>query len=200
MEDHAQVLSYAIGDRVEVPLREFVGRSIRIDNPVQAVPDHEGSPAGRVDFLPEAGVLGTVFCQQAPLAGPADEVEIPGACRWEACLDGGHDRQSPTLRERRGLQAEAEPTEVLCAPSVQRIGRSGAHRFPKNFLGHARAVVQDGDPGVMPVPAELHIDVRRVGGDAVVYEVGDGCLRVVPEGPQGLNECACPRFNNLETI
>ena len=40
----------------------------------------------------------------------------------------------------------------------------------------------------MPVPVELHIDVRRVGGDAVVYEVGDGRLRVVPEGPQGLGE------------
>jgi hypothetical protein len=46
----------------------------------------------------------------------------------------------------------------------------------------------------------MHVDVRRVGGHAVVYKVGDGCLRAVPKGPQGLDERARLWFNNLEAM
>jgi hypothetical protein len=58
-----------------------------------------------------------------------------------------------------------------------------SHCFQEELTGHATTIIDNGDVGLW-FRSELNIDPTRIGGDAVVHDIGNGRLEGVPESAQ----------------
>lgn len=98
------------------------------------------------------------------------------------------DSQAPALRERGGLEAHPETAEVPERAGPTRVDLAQSHRPFEFGVGHAHAVVDDGDAAPLAVPRERNIDPRCLGSDAVVDDVGQGGRSRVAEAAESFHE------------
>ena len=144
MEDHRQVLGDLGGRRLEPPAaasppgrrRRGCGRGAPRGRPCPVRADERIGEDRRA--VPRRESL------QVPRVGLGDVVEIPSPDPDRpAERRSRRDGEPPALRQRGGLQPEAEAPEVG-RPVAAR--RAVAHRLVELPLGHADAVVGDPDP------------------------------------------------------
>ena len=58
-----------------------------------------------------------------------------------------------------------------------------SHCLQEELRGHAVTIIDNRNVGSWPGP-ELNVDATRIGGDAVVYDVGEGRFKRVAESTQ----------------
>lgn len=182
MEDHRQVFADVLRHGAEHACRHAFRRTSRNDA-IQVLPEHHGpvrTVAQRADQ--PRGAVGGSRTLEIPRVPPRDLVEIPPPHRDTCPIPRARcDGQTPALRQRRGLETEAEMPQR--AWSVINLG-AVAHRLVKPRRRHADPVILRSDPRVAAIGLDLDRDRLGVRVDRVVNEISQRPRHVVADVAQ----------------
>ena len=182
VEDHPQV-------RLDAPsgLQESVARALVVDRRRHPTSRSRSSQSTTVPFSAPIGSrrpvdrgrggrqAGTTRLARRRRRDPSAERASSPAPR------AAGDREAAALRERGGLQAETETTEILGGALLAWAAAAQPHRRAQAVLVHAPPVVGDRHPRVPSGPVHPDLDQTSAGRDAVVDEVRDRGGGRVPE-------------------
>ena len=126
--------------------------------------------------------------QELPRPHLRDVIQIPAARRPLSATRPAACRETTALGKARCLHPESETPEIVRLARRERALTPGPHRFPQAVLVHTLTIVGDHDDGVRTIPMEVDPDVPRLGGDAVVHEIGQRGWQLVAECAKAFRE------------
>ena len=188
VERQGKVVGGLVHDAVERARRVAAGGG----QAVEPLPHDDRSPTLCHERVKDpTRQVGGVGALQPPCPAPLALIEVPPRHRQRAGLKGRHG-EAPALRERRGLEAEAEAAEVHARPGLPRIAAPETHCRDERGLVHPPAVVH-GRNITRGGCVEVDPDGPGAGRDTVVDQVRERSLDGVAHSPQRLHEQRCNR-------